>query len=77
MIRGRRFTGSLRQGLGERGTLAAWGTAKAFRGAIHRMVRPLCLLTFPGGRFAFLFLWGLRAPTPRAAFEKAGETFNF
>ena len=58
-------------------TYTAWGHAKAFRQTIHRMVCLHCLLTFPGERFAFLFLWGLRAPTPRAAFEKAGETFNF
>ena len=34
------------------------------------MVPLLCLLIFSGEHFAFLFLWGLRGPTPRATFCK-------
>ena len=41
---------------------AAWGIAKAFRQTIHRMVLLLCLLTFPGERFAFLFTAGATRP---------------
>ena len=40
------------------------GIAKAFRQTIHWMVYPLCLLTFPEGRFASRF-YGGQPPRPR------------
>ena len=53
---------------------SAWGTAKSFRRTIHRMVRPLCLLTFLGGTLRVPFgLWGLLAPTPRRKLLKKLE----
>ena len=46
-------------------SLSARGPAKAFRRSIHWMDRLLCLLTFPGERFAFLFYGGL-PPRPHS-----------
>ena len=61
-------------GLGDCRFCAAWGTAKAFRGTIHRMVPPLCLLTC-SGRFALFY--GGQPPRPRSLLKKAGENFMF
>ena len=48
---------------------SAWGPAKAFRGTIHWMVPPLCLLTFFEGRFASLLACGGSSPPhPVASF---------
>ena len=55
---------------------AAWGIAKAFRRFIHRMERPLCLLTFPGERFAFLFC-GAPPLRPAAFCKRRAKTLSF
>ena len=59
---------------------SAWGIAKAAGDFIHRMESPACLLgSFGGNALRSLpYVWGLRAPTPRAAFcKRRAKTLRF